>query len=456
MAGLRGAGIALGTLTLLSLVAGALALAASEPFIALLSFLVAVGLLLVLVRERRTSIAVIRESRAAVAAMRRISTGNFNVRPEEFTSATLSSLQAPFAAMTEALARLFSQLADHREQLTAVLDTMADGVILVDAENRIVFSNPAANELLSIEAPTGTPLSSVLRDHELRDLVTLSRGSGERQHTELVLSTPRRSMSATATPLTAGPGETEPDESETSVLLTLHDLTPIRQLETTRREFVANVSHELRNPLASVKAMVETLEGGAVSDPATALDFLGRINREVDRMNAMVNDLLELSRIESGRSELHREPVDTATTIEAVRTDLEHRIEEAGVTVTISASGEVVALGDEAKLRQVISNLLDNALKFTPQGGTIEMCADRSLPGCILVQVRDSGPGIEPEHLPHLFERFYKADRSRRDRGTGLGLAIAKHIVELHGGEVGVESTQGAGSTFWFTLPGTA
>ena len=455
MAGLRGAGIALGTLTLLSLVAGALALAASEPFIALLSFLIAAGLLLVLSRERRTNAAAAREARAAVAAMRRISTGDFNVRQEELTSTTLSSLQAPFAAMTEALARLFSQLADHREQLTAVLDTMADGVILVDAENRIVLSNPAANELLSIEAPTGTPLSSVLRDHELRDLVTLSRGSGERQHTELVLSTPRRSMSATATPLTAGPGETEPDESETSVLLTLHDLTPIRQLETTRREFVANVSHELRNPLASVKAMVETIEGGAVSDPATALDFLGRINREVDRMNAMVNDLLELSRIESGDRNAPG-AVDTAATIEAVRTDLEHRIEEAGVAVTISASGEVVALGDEEKLRQVISNLLGNALKFTPRGGTIELRAGNSETDNVLVQVRDSGPGIAPEHLPHLFERFYKADRSRRDQGTGLGLAIAKHIVELHGGEIGVESTQGDGATFWFTLPRTA
>ena len=293
----------------------------------------------------------------------------------------------------------------------------------------------------------------MLRDHELRALVTLCRESDQRTYTELALANPRRSMSATATPIATTPAETESDEQETSVLLTLHDLTPLRQLETTRREFVANVSHELRNPLASVKAMVETLEGGAVSNPATATDFLERINREIDRMDALVNDLLELSRIERGQSELHREPIDAAVIIAAARTDLEHRIAETGVDVTINASGETIALGDAEKLRQVISNLLDNALKFTPRGGAVELRADNSEQNSVLVQVRDSGPGIAPEHLPHLFERFYKADRSRRDQGTGLGLAIAKHIVELHGGEVGVESTQGEGSTFWFTLP---
>ena len=452
MAALRGAVIVLGTLTLLSLLAGLLAATASEPLIALLSFLVAGALLLVTVRELRTGAAASRETRAAVAAMRRIATGNFDVRPERLTSSTLSGLQAPFAAMTEALAALFAQLADHREQLTAVLDTMADGVVLVDGENRIALSNPAAHELLGVEAPVGTPLSSVLRDHELRAIVVLSRESGERRNMEFTLANPRRNLSATATPIAVG-SETDRDDPESPVLLTLHDLTPLRQLETTRREFVANVSHELRNPLASVKAMVETLGGGAVSNPATATDFLERINREVDRMNAMVNDLLELSRIERGQSELHTGPVDAAATLAAVCTDLEHRIAETGVEVTINASEGVVALGDAEKLRQVISNLLDNALKFTPRDGTIELCANDSDRDSVLVEVRDSGPGIAPEHLPHLFERFYKADRSRRDQGTGLGLAIAKHIVELHGGEVGVESTLGEGSTFWFTLP---
>ncbi|MYA50644.1 MAG: PAS domain-containing protein [Chloroflexi bacterium] len=453
MAGLRGATMVLGTLTLLSFLAGVLAASASEALIAFLCFLVAMVLLPLVVREHRTNAAAARETRAAVAAMRRIASGNFDVRPERLTSTTLSGLQAPFAAMTEALAALFSQLADHREQLSAVLDTMADGVILVDPDNRIALSNPAAHELLGVEVPRDTPLSSVLRDHELRALVTLCRESDQRTYTELALANPRRNLSATATPITTTPAETQLDEQETSVLLTLHDLTPLRQLETTRREFVANVSHELRNPLASVKAMVETLEGGAVSDSAAAPDFLARINREVDRMNTMVNDLLELSRIESGQSELHREPVDAAATIAAVCTDLEHRIAETGVEVTVNIPGGIVALGDAEKLQQVISNLLDNALKFTPRGGAIELCARNAAQDFVLVEVRDSGPGIAPEHLPHLFERFYKADRSRGNQGTGLGLAIAKHIVEMHSGEVGVESTQGTGSTFWFTLP---
>ncbi|MDE2836359.1 MAG: ATP-binding protein [Chloroflexota bacterium] len=456
MVGLRGTTVVLGALAFLSLLAGALSIAASEPLIAALSVLAGFGLLTVLVRERRIDAIAARETRAAVAAMRRIAGGHFSVRTREFTSSTLSGLQAPFAAMAEALAVLFAQLADHRGQLTAVLDTMADGVILVDPENRVALSNRAAHEVLAIEATTGTPLSSILRDHELRGLVTLCRQSGARQHAELLLLSPRRSLSATATPIVNEPGEADAGEPEVSVLLTLHDLTPIRQLETTRREFVANVSHELRNPLASVKAMVETLEGGAATDPVAASDFLQRINREVDRMNAMVNDLLELSRIESGQSGLRRQPVDAAATIAAVRTDMEHRIAETEVAVTVNAPGSVVALGDSEKLRQVVANLLDNALKFTPSGGTIELYADDLEQDRVLFGVRDSGPGIAPEHLPHLFERFYKADRSRRDQGTGLGLAIAKHIVELHGGEIGVESTQGAGSTFWFTLPRAA
>ena len=445
MAGLRGVTTVLGLLTLLSLIAGGLALGAAQPLIVALCFLVAVVLWLLLVHEYRRNAAVAREARTAAAAMRRIAAGDFNLRPGEFSSATLSGLQAPFAAMAEALAALFAQLANHREQQAAVLDTMADAVILVDSENRTVLSNSAAHELLAFDAPSGAPLSSVLRDHDLRDLVTLCRESGERRHAEIALSSPRRSLSATATPIAGEP--------ETSVLLMLHDLTPTRQLETTRREFVANVSHELRNPLASVKAMVETLEGGAVNDAAAVSNFLHRINREVDRMSAMVNDLLNLSEIEGGRLELHREPVDAAAAIASVRSDMEHRIAETGVAVTITPSDGAVALGDAEKLRQVIANLLDNALKFTPRGGTIELCADSRERDDVLVQVRDSGPGIAPDHLPHLFERFYKAERSRHDVGTGLGLAIAKHIVELHGGEIGVESTQGAGATFWFTLP---
>ena len=456
MAGPRGAVIALGALALLSLIAGALAIAASAPLSALICFLVAAALLTMLALRLRENAAADREARSAVAAMRRIASGDFTLGAERFTSAALSSLHAPFTAMAEALAALFAQLADNREQLAAVLETMADGVVVVDGANHIALSNRAAHDLLALPATNGVPLSSVLRDHELRSLVTLCRTSGERQHGEFALSSPRRSLSATATPIAVEGDDDASDAPEVSVLLMLHDLTPTRQLETTRREFVANVSHELRNPLASVKAMVETLEHGAADDPAVAADFLTRINRDVDRMNAMVNDLLELSRIESGQAELRREPVDAAALAAGVRADMEHRIAESGVTVTCTEAGNGSVLGDAEKLRQVIANLLDNALKFTPRGGAVELRVRSAPPDAVRVEVRDTGEGIAPEHLPHLFERFYKADRARRDKGTGLGLAIAKHIVELHDGEIGVESTQGSGATFWFSLPRSA
>ena len=203
-----------------------------------------------------------------------------------------------------------------------------------------------------------------------------------------------------------------------------------------------------------MKALVETLQGGAADDPQAAGDFLQRINREVDRMTAMVNDLLELARIESGQAAPKREPLDAADLLESVRGDLERAAWSAGVSVTVERAGETTLTGDAGQLRQVASNLLGNALRFAPRGSAVAVRADgASSPDAVTVWVRDEGPGVAAEDLPHLFERFYKADKSRRDEGTGLGLAIAKRAVEAHGGEIGVESAEGAGAAFWFTIP---
>ena len=237
------------------------------------------------------------------------------------------------------------------------------------------------------------------------------------------------------------------------MLLSLHDLTAFRQLETTRREFVSNVSHELRNPLASIRSMVETLSGGAIDDRQTAADFVSRIEQDVRRMDTLVSELLELSRLESGQVALDVRPLSLEPIAADTVASFRDRSSGGGVEVSVEIPADLpLVLGESEKVRQVLSNLMDNALKFTPPGGRITVSA---LPDHrnVIARVSNTGDGIAPEHLPHLFERFYKVDRSRHDLGTGLGLAIVKHIVLAHGGEVDVESSLGEGATFTFTLP---
>lgn len=429
-------------LALLAALAGVLALAAQAPMAAVAAFAAALGILAALGVGMRRAANARQESQAFAQAMERAAAGDFSSRPESASAPPLTALEGPFNAMADALSSRIGELSEERAQLSTALDGMADGVMLVDRDYRLTLCNRAAAGFLEIDGAE----ERTLRDYELRGLAARCRASGNTERAELSLGSPRRVVSATATPV----GEA----ADGSALLTLRDLTAQRQLETTRREFVANVSHELRSPLASVKAMVETLEGGASSDPATTADYLARVNREVDRMTAMVNDLLELSRIESGQAAPAREPVDAASVAASVRADLEHRIADAGVTVEVERAGDATIHADAGQLRQVLLNLLDNALRFTPRGGKIAVVVDgASRPDAVTARVQDDGPGVAPEHLPHLFERFYKADRSRRDQGTGLGLAIAKRVVEAHGGEIGVESAEGEGAAFWFTIP---
>ena len=255
----------------------------------------------------------------------------------------------------------------------------------------------------------------------------------------------RKSLSVTATPL--GP------RGERRVLLTIHDLTDVRQVETSRKEFVSNVSHELRSPIASIRAMVEVLEDGALNDAKTAWDFIRRINGEIERMTSMVNELLELSRIESGQEVVDIRPVNLHKVVKDTIFNLNQQSQGNIPNIELAFDNGIIVLGQENKLVQIFQNLLQNASKFTPLSGEIEVNANPVENGHIMVSVSDSGSGIPAEHIAHVFERFYKVDRSRRDKGTGLGLSIVKHLVQAHGGEVSVESVEGEGSTFYFTIP---
>ena len=400
----------------------------------------AVGVAYFLVRRTSTSI----ESFARSAD--RLAEGDLD-REHIRSLATESTedLASAFIRMSESIHGTVRDLSGERNKLTAVLDTMADGIVVVEADGRVSLMNQAAQLLLDVRTTgiQGTPLSEIARDHELQELVSSSLLAHEMRQAHLELLRRRRLVSAIAIPLGDGAG----------VLLSLHDLTAFRQLETTRREFVSNVSHELRSPLASIRSMVETLSGGAIDDRRTAADFIARIEEDVHRMEALVSDLLELSRLESGQIALDVRPLSLRSIAEDTVAAFRDRSADRDVSMHIDMPGDLpLVSGESEKIRQILTNLMDNALKFTPPRGSITLSAlpdDRS----VTARVSNTGDGIAPEHLPHLFERFYKVDRSRRDQGTGLGLAIVKHIVLAHGGEVDVESRLGEGATFTFTLP---
>ncbi len=238
-------------------------------------------------------------------------------------------------------------------------------------------------------------------------------------------------------------------------VLTFHDITERRRIDRIRRDFVANASHELRTPLTSIRGFVEALEDGAVKDPATAPRFLAKIRAHADRMAALVDDLLELSRLESGERPPLWEEVVPAEIAEDVVTSFSERAARKETTLTRADHGASVVVTDAERLRRIIENLVDNAIKYTPPGGRVEVSTAPAPEGGAVLEVRDNGPGIAAEHLPRVFERFYRVDKARsRDLGgTGLGLAIVKHLAEGMGAAVSVSSELGKGACFTVTLP---
>lgn len=395
---------------------------------------------------RRTSRSVQRVAEGA----RRLADGDLEHRVQTSSSDETKELAEAFNGMANTIRSVVGDLSSERNKLTAVLDTMADGVVVLEADSEVSLMNRAAEWLLGVGAKdaVGNRLVEVVRDHEIQETVQKSMDTGQIWQIEVELLPSRTLLSAIATPLGAVDGTAD----ASGVLLTLHDLTRIMQVETTRKEFVSSVSHELRSPLASIKAMVETLEDGALDERDVAVDFLRRINRDVDRMNGIVNDLLELSHLESGYVPLRLASMDLRPLVEEILEDYQRSL--SGSKLALSAElhdATSLVTGEEEKLRQVLVNLVENAIRYTAEGKITVSISDEGR--FQRVHVVDTGTGIPREHQPHVFERFYKADRSRRDGGTGLGLAIVKHIVQAHGGEIDVSSEEGVGSTFEFTIP---
>ena len=378
---------------------------------------------------------------AAVAA------GRFDVAVEPAPTKELGDLGRAFNAMTGQLRETLAELERVRVRLEATLANLSDGVIISDDRGHVVLANRAALDMLAVRGTVlGQPLVEVARDHELSGLVNRVLTAADPAAATVVRhGRSGKILQAAARRLAAA--------EERIALLVLRDVTELRRLEGMRRDFVANVSHELRTPLTSIRALVETLEAGAIDDPAVSTDFLARIVAEVDRLALLVDELLDLARLESGRLRLSLEPVDPESVLRGAVERMMPQIERSGLTVEIElAQGAGSVVADRARIDQVLLNLVDNAIKFTPGGGTVTLTA---VPAGAAVEfrVRDTGIGVNPEDLPRLFERFYKADRARRSRGTGLGLAIAKHIVLAHEGTIWAEANLDRGTTIAFTLP---
>lgn len=342
-------------------------------------------------------------------------------------------------------------LGQERSKLAAVLEQMTDGVIIVDAESHIRLINPAAARLFELDPQTvaGHSMAEALRNHQIVENWQRSHQTKETLAFTVDLPVQKINLHTVVIPLeSALPGH---------ALILIQDLTRIRQLETIRRDFISNISHELRTPLASLKSIAETLLDTALDDPPAARRFLQRMDTEVDALSQMVGELLELSRIESGKVPLQFTPVSPREIVMAATERLIVQAERASLELVQDVPADLPeVLADRPRIEQVVVNLLHNSIKFTPAGGKLVISArvstQKSSQQVVIFSVRDTGVGIASKDLPRIFERFYKADRSRAGGGTGLGLAIAKHQVEAHGGEIWVESIEGQGSTISFSL----
>ena len=336
----------------------------------------------------------------------------------------------------------FRNLESSRQQLETLLNSMNDAVVAVSPQREVVWFNGAMKALAAGSIAVGTPLIRAVRDPELLRLVEDVLEQRKVGYVSLFSVSPGRTFGMTAAPLPNG-----------GVVCVLRDSTEVARVERTRRDFIANVSHELRTPLTSLLGYTETLLDESLD--LKTREFLDIIRRNAQRMSRLTEDLLTLARVESGEDPLEPASVAAQELLRDAQISFNEVARNKGIAIEIEHSPEVQVVADRDAIHQVFANLIDNALKYAPGNKSLVLGATETKAGSVEFYVKDSGPGISSEHLTRLFERFYRVDkaRSREAGGTGLGLAIVKHIVLNHGGEAGVTSELGHGSTFWFRLP---
>ncbi len=421
----------------------------STSFIVIVVALAVAAVLVTYLFARRLAISLI-QIRAGVERMAQIDDSG---RAKATSDDSVASLAAAVNDVARQLQERAAELTQRRQEHDTIVSSMIEGVLVVDADEKLISINQAAARLLGLESANvlGRTLQETIRNSDLHRLVTLTLEFGAPVEVDVILQgVEDRHLQVTGTMLR------DATRNTVGALIVLNDVTRLRKLEQVRRDFVANVSHELKTPITSIKGYVETLLDGAFRNPEDTERFLKIVAKQANRLNAIIEDLLKLSRIEQGveRGEIVLEQAALRGLLTAAISACESQITAKSIHVSLSCPDDLVVRINPPLLEQAVVNLIDNAAKYSDAGSAIEIAAIQN-GSAISIAVRDHGVGIAPEHLPRLFERFYRVDkaRSRAEGGTGLGLAIAKHIVLAHGGTIWVDSRVGEGSTFTISLP---
>jgi two-component system phosphate regulon sensor histidine kinase PhoR len=389
-----------------------------------------------------------RPIRQLTKAAKSISSGQLGQKIRVSTKDEIGQLAQAFNEMSSNLKSTVDAMTAEKTKLTNILTNMVDGIIMTDTDGGIILANKAAGAIFSFkeEDAINKSLIEMVHDHEVDEILKLCLKIGKEQTTQFESGIARRFLRAIAMPL-------RNQEQLSGALILFQDLTELRSLQTMRRDLIGNISHELRTPIAGIKAMAETLLDGAIDDKKAAKDFLSRIQSETDRLTQMVAELTQLSRIETGHSELKKEPVNLNALVGEVLAEMKPLAERQRVTLgkNLTPSSPLIP-ADKDRIRQTIINLVHNAIKFNKPSGKVTVSTSYNNQSVSLT-ITDTGIGISKDDLPRVFERFYKADKARTGGGSGLGLAIAKHTIQAHGGEISAQSEEGKGSTFTFNLP---
>ncbi|MGB7022715.1 MAG: ATP-binding protein [Candidatus Acidiferrales bacterium] len=394
---------------------------------------------------------------------RRVADGDFRPLPQESGKDELGDLVRSLNGTAARLNATIQSLTEERDRSAAILRSMVEGIAVVDARERVTFCNQAFAKIWDVGSAVieNKPAVEVIRQTHILELIRQALAGGEILHGEISLGIAQpRSFSVTVAPIRSFNGVITGSEAQQrnetfGAVVVLHEITDLRRIEQVRKDFVANVSHELRTPLTAIQGFAETLLTGALEDQQNNRHFVEIIRNHAARLSRLTDDLLKLSRIEAGKLDMDFQAVDLEVLIGAAVESARGAAKKNRLSLAVaSVKGIPPILGDASLLREVMRNLLDNAIQYTPAGGSINVSAV-SRQGFMVITVADTGIGIPQADQVRIFERFYRVDaaRSREVGGTGLGLAIAKHIVEAHGGQIWVESTVAEGSQFHFSLP---
>jgi len=382
---------------------------------------------------------------------RAVAQGDFSKKPYIYSKDEIGDLAMALSYMSDEIKNKIDIIRKETAKLDVILSSMFEGIMVVDAKGYIVMMNPSLRKMFLVDSdPEGKTPIEVVRNPQIQDVMDkIIKEKCRFFSKEINITYPEEKV------LKINAVEIIKKDILEGGVLVFHDITELRRLERIRQDFVANVSHELRTPVSNIKGYAETLLEGAMDDKENAKEFMGIIYQEASRLSNLIDDLLDLSKIESGRVKMEFIPLDIAPVLKRTFGVLEKTIKEKNLSVSINIpEGLPQVLADEKRLNQVFLNLLDNAVKYTNEGGAINVVAFES-GRFVQIDITDTGIGIPEIDLPRIFERFYRVDkaRSRELGGTGLGLSIVKHIVLSHGGQVWVKSRPGQGSTFSFTIP---